>query len=86
MIIKKIKEWSGGEMEWADGMLYPVLQRLEKEELIRSEWILSDGSRPRKYYEITAKGKKELIVEKEQWITVNSVLSKILQIEIKPNV
>ena len=86
MIIKKIKEWSGGEIEWADGMLYPVLHRLEKEELIRSEWILSDGSRPRKYYEITAKGKKELIVEKEQWITVNSVLSKILQIEIKPNV
>ena len=88
LIIKKIKEWSGGEMEWSDGMLYPVLHRLEKDGLIRSEWILSDDSRPRKYYEITAKGKKELIVEREQWIQINSVLSKILEIEllIKPNV
>ena len=75
-------------MEWSDGMLYPVLHRLEKDELIRSEWILSDDSRPRKYYEITAKGKKELIVEKEQWIQVNAVLSKILGIELEgtPNV
>jgi len=81
LIIKKIKEWS-------DGMLYPVLHRLEKDNLIRSEWILSDDSRPRKYYEITAKGKKELLVEKAQWIQINSVLSKIFEIDlaVKTNV
>ena len=69
-------------MEWSDGMLYPVLHRLEKDGLIRSEWLLSDDSRPRKYYEITPKGKKVLVVEKEQWIQVNSVLSKILEIKL----
>ena len=81
LIISKIKEMSGGSMNWSDGMLYPVLHRLEKEELIRSEWIMSDGSRPRKYYEITARGKKELIVEKEQWVRISSVLSQIWDID-----
>jgi len=69
-------------MEWSDGMLYPVLHRLEKDELIRSEWIMSDDSRPRKYYEISEKGKRELILEKDQWVQVNSVLSKIWEIEL----
>ena len=82
LIIRKIKEISGGQMEWSDGMLYPVLHRLEKEELIRSEWIMSEDSRPRKYYEISEKGKKELIAEKDQWVQVNSVLSKIWEFEL----
>lgn len=82
LIIRKIKEMSGGKMEWSDGMLYPVLHRLEKDELIRSEWIMSDDSRPRKYYEISEKGKRELILEKDQWVQVNSVLSKIWEIEL----
>ena len=81
LIISKIKELSGGKMKWSDGMLYPVLHRLEKEELIRSEWIMSDGSRPRKYYEITTLGKKELLIEKEQWIQVNMIMSELLQIK-----
>ena len=84
LIISKIKEISEGKMKWSDGMLYPVLHRLEKEELIRSEWIMSDGSRPRKYYEITELGKKELLVEKAQWIQVNMIMSELLQ--IKPQV
>ena len=82
LIIRKIKEMSGGKMEWSDGMLYPVLHRLEKDELIRSEWIMSDDSRPRKYYEISEKGKRELILEKDQWVQVNSVLSKIWKTEL----
>ena len=77
LIIKKIKELSGGGMEWSDGMLYPVLHRLEKEKLVRSEWVMEDGSRPRKYYQITEKGKAALIAEKEQWNKVNRVLSQI---------
>lgn len=77
LIIHKIKEISGGHIEWSDGMLYPVLHRLENEGLIRSEWVMEKDSRPRKYYEITAKGKKELIVEEAQWVKVNAVLNKL---------
>lgn len=82
LIIKKIKEISGGEMKYSDGMLYPVLHRLEKEGLIQSKWTMNNESRPRKYYEITDEGKEALIVEKEQWQQVNAVLSKIW--EVKP--
>ncbi|MEO9806409.1 MAG: PadR family transcriptional regulator [Reichenbachiella sp.] len=77
LIIKKVKELSGGQLEWSDGMLYPVLHRLEKEGLVQSNWTLSDDSRPRKYYEITAAGKEELIAEQQQWLEVNAVLDKI---------
>jgi PadR family transcriptional regulator PadR len=77
LIIQKVKELSGGVLEWSDGMLYPVLHRLEKEGLIVSEWILSEEGRPRKYYSITDQGKKELFKEKEQWMNVHGVLNKI---------
>lgn len=77
LIIKKIKELSGGKMEWSDGMLYPVLHRLEKEGSIKSKWVMENEARPRKYYEITASGKKALAVEMEQWIQVNSVIERL---------
>ncbi|MEQ8927135.1 MAG: PadR family transcriptional regulator [Fulvivirga sp.] len=77
LIIKKIKELSQGKMKYSDGMLYPVLHRLEKEGFITSNWTVNDDSRPRKYYEITELGKKELLAEQEQWSSVNSVLNAI---------
>ena len=77
LIIKKIKDLSGGKMEYSDGMLYPVLHRLEKEGLIQSKWTMNGQSRPRKYYEITALGKEALVEEEAQWSQVNSVLAEL---------
>ena len=83
LIIKKIKEISGGKMEYSDGMLYPVLHRLEKEGLIKSNWSMEDDTRPRKYYEITEEGKQSLLEEKQQWQQVNAVLNQLWN--VKPN-
>lgn len=80
LIIKKIRELSDGKMQYSDGMLYPVLHRLEKEGLIKSFWKMEKESKPRKYYEITAKGKKALAAEQEQWDQVNAVLQAIWQL------
>jgi len=80
LIIKKIKEISGGKMQYSDGMLYPVLHRLEKEGLIRSNWAMEDDTKPRKYYEITPAGKEALLAEQEQWQQVNAVLSEIWEV------
>lgn len=66
-IIQKVKDISGGHLEWTDGMLYPVLQRMEMENLITSNWKLSDGNRPRRYYTITDKGRDELASELISW-------------------
>jgi PadR family transcriptional regulator PadR len=72
-IIEQVKNLSGGELVWADGMLYPVLHKLEAEKLITSEWIIKED-RKRKYYKITDKGRKELAQEKEAWLTVHNTL------------
>lgn len=77
LIIKKIKELSAGKMQYSDGMLYPVLHRMEKEGLIRSDWTMEKDSKPRKYYEITDLGKSALVAEKEQWQQVNAVLDAV---------
>ena len=78
LIIKRIKELSGGQMKYSDGMLYPVLHRLEKDGLIFSKWVMEgDAVRPRKYYEITEKGKEALLVEQLQWSQGNAVLDAI---------
>ena len=64
-------------MEWSDGMLYPVLHRLEKEGFIDSEWIITGTGRKRKYYSITDLGKLELIEEKKNWISVHDVFTQL---------
>ena len=73
-ILQRIKEISNGKMNWADGMLYPVLHRLEKEKLITAQWILSEGGRHRKYYAITELGKVTLHAEKANWLSMHEVL------------
>jgi PadR family transcriptional regulator PadR len=76
-IIQKVKSLSGGALEWSDGMLYPVLHRLENEGFIRSRWKVSDESRMRKYYILTSLGREELESEKSQWESVHDVLSQL---------
>ncbi len=78
-IIHKVKETSSGNLEWTDGMLYPVLQRMEMDELISSTWKLSGGNRPRRYYTITDRGRKELASELVSWRTVWQALSRFAE-------
>jgi DNA-binding PadR family transcriptional regulator len=78
-IIQKVREPSGGNLEWTDGMLYPVLQRMEMDELISSKWKLSGGSRPRRYYRITDRGREELAFELVSWRTVWQALSRFAE-------
>ena len=75
-IIKKVKEISEDRVEWSEGMLYPVLHRLESQKYISSSWRESESGRKRKYYSITESGRAELARQKEQWETVHSVLSE----------
>jgi PadR family transcriptional regulator, regulatory protein PadR len=76
-IIQRVRELSGGEIEWTDGMLYPVLHRLEEQGAIVARWGESDTGRKRKYYAVSAAGKKALAGQKEQWLLVHSTLSRL---------
>jgi PadR family transcriptional regulator PadR len=76
-IIKRVQELSGGEMEWTDGMLYPVLHRLERLGLIKARWELAESGRRRKYYRITTSGRAQLTEERKQWQAVDATLRGI---------
>jgi len=76
-IIRRVKELSGGELEWTEGMLYPVLHRLERDGLIKGRWVVADTGRKRKYYRVSAAGKKQLKAERDQWETVDGVLRNL---------
>lgn len=80
-IIQKVRELSGGQLEWSDGMLYPVLHRLERDGLIDSEWKEADTGRRRRYYFINSDGRKALKSERRQWLTVHNTLSKSWKIK-----
>lgn len=73
-IIEEIKKRSGEKLEWTEGMLYPVLHRMEHKGLIKSQWREGENGRKRKYYEIKEGGKKELKKHAQQWAVVHSVL------------
>lgn len=75
-IIQQVKELSGGALQWTDGMLYPVLHRLEKEGLIVSEWKTPESGRKRKYYSLKEDGKKALDSERADWLAVDATLRK----------
>jgi len=75
-IIQRVRELSGGELEWTDGMLYPILKRLEEQDLIASKWREGeDTGRKRKYYTITEEGRRMLQGQRAQWRAVNDVLT-----------
>jgi DNA-binding PadR family transcriptional regulator len=75
-IIQAVRELSGGELEWSEGMLYPVLHRLEEQGLIESYEARGDTGRVRKYYRLQPDGRRALAEERRQWDVVSAALSK----------
>ena len=73
-ILDKVRLLSGGELEWSDGMLYPVLHRLERDGLIAGRWELTEAGRRRKYYRLTVRGKRRLATDRESWRAVYGAL------------
>jgi len=76
-IIKRVKELSDGHLLWTDGMLYPVLHRLERQGLVTSKWGESETGRQRKYYRLTKEGRVELEAERKRWRIVDETLNRI---------
>lgn len=76
-LIREVRELSGGELRWADGMLYPILHRLEKRGLIESYWGVGDAGRKRRYYRIRQAGSSELAALRAQWHQMGSLLRRL---------
>ncbi|MYB51104.1 MAG: PadR family transcriptional regulator [Acidobacteriia bacterium] len=76
-IIKRVGELSGGHLQWTDGMLYPVLHRLERLSYVEARWAKSESGRRRRYYRITSAGQAHLETQRRQWQVVDAALREI---------
>ncbi|HSK90834.1 MAG TPA: PadR family transcriptional regulator [Euzebyales bacterium] len=76
-ILKRVRGLSDGELEWTDGMLYPLLQRLHRLGYVTREWRTPPGGRRRRYYVLTDDGRGALAEHKRQWVTVARALGDV---------
>lgn len=66
-ILQRVRELSGGQLAWTDGMLYPVLHQLQRHSYIEAHWELSESGRRRKYYRITSAWTRVLQPTRPYW-------------------
>jgi PadR family transcriptional regulator, regulatory protein PadR len=78
-ILLRIQQISKDRLEIQQGSLYPALYRLEDQDLIASEWGESENKRKAKYYRLTARGRRQLQAEAEQWNRMTEIIAGILQ-------
>ena len=76
-ILKQVNELSGGELEWTEGLLYPLLHRLERLGHVDAVWRTTPAGRRRKYYRITRRGRNELAEQRRQWTAVTDALKDV---------
>ncbi len=79
-ILQRVRDLSAGHLEWTDGMLYPVLHRLERLGYVEARWEVAESGRRRKYYRITSGGRDQLAAERRQWQAVDAALRGIWQV------
>lgn len=76
-ILKRVGELSGGELAWTEGMLYPLLHRLERLGYVDAVWRTSAEGRRRKHYRLTADGRAALVDHGAQWRVVSEALDRV---------
>jgi len=72
-----LKRLSDTEFATQEGTLYPLLSKMRREGLVDYEWQESDAGPPRKYYELTAKGKAQLAELNDYWKEINATVSQL---------
>lgn len=76
-IVQQVRELSEGEVEWTDGMLYPILHRMESEGWVSARWGVSETGRKRKYYRLEPAALPVIQNERKQWETVHLILNRL---------
>jgi PadR family transcriptional regulator, regulatory protein PadR len=78
-IVLHIQQVSDDLLRIEEGSLYPALHRIEEAGWIRSEWRASEKNRRARYYQLTAKGRKQLAVEQQSWERVVKGINSLLK-------
>lgn len=72
-----LRELNGTEFATQEGTLYPLLSKMRREELVDYEWQESEAGPPRKYYELTAKGREQLRETADYWQRISSTIKSL---------
>jgi len=74
-----LRELNATEFATQEGTLYPLLSKMRREELVDYEWKESEAGPPRKYYELTAKGREQLKETAEYWQKISGTVKSLGQ-------
>lgn len=83
-LVEALDRQTGGVLAIGQSTLYPMLYNLEAKGVIRSTWRDSDSGRPRRYYALTAKGRKRLASEEKQWRSLAAAMGHLGILEPSP--
>ena len=72
-----LQRLSDTEFATQEGTLYPLLSKMRRDGLLDYEWQESDAGPPRKYYELTARGKSQLVELNEYWKSINATINQL---------
>ena len=78
-IAKRIEEKSDGALQFHVTSLYPILYRLERQGLVRSDWQQPDGGRRRRYYELTSEGQATLLERRASWRSFTDAVESVIE-------
>jgi transcriptional regulator len=80
-LCKLIDSRSKGVLKFHVASLYPLLYRLEKRELIEGRWVEKAGQRRRRYYRITADGKRVLLSHRRSWKEFMAAINRVAGVQ-----
>jgi PadR family transcriptional regulator PadR len=78
-ITERIEQWSESVLQLGQGTLYPALYRLERQDLIKSEWRVTANNRRARYYTLTARGRRHLTDVLAQWKRVSRAINLVIE-------
>jgi transcriptional regulator len=76
-----IEQVSDAILRVEEGSLYPALHRMEHEGWISAEWGVSENNRRARFYRLTARGRKQLAAERENWTRIAGAVALVLEFE-----
>src|SRR5262245_26599696 len=78
-IAARLEQVSAGAHQINMGTLYPGLMRLEQRGWLRAKWGMTDSHRKARFYAITSAGRRQLDVEKAEWLRITATMRALLQ-------
>jgi transcriptional regulator len=81
-ITERIEQWSESVLQLGQGTLYPALYRLERQELIKSDWRVTANNRRARYYTLTARGRRQLADALAQWRRMSRAINLVLEVGV----